>query len=754
METDQAPIRKRARWTSRLLGALAVAVVALTAASLLPSTTEASGPTALGRTPWQVMPIADYIDGVPNYGSHGHISYYSHLPAYPAADHVNWADCGPSSPLRESPYAPTAPLCPDPATIGMVVGSRLPGCMTNVDFTLFQTFVDIPFGTTLSTFTISLSGMDDGARITIFNSTYPSGLVIPGSYVYLGGSGTSNLASYVAAGETNRVVITQVDDCAVGNNLQRAEVNLNGTVIPPTPTVAPVITSPTDGAVLTAYGHTVSGLGQPGTYANLLIDGVPNGQWGLVGPDGTWEIVGVAWPFWPRPLAGYDVSAALSGNIGGILGPASNVVHVTNYPPPPVILTPLTGTVVEEGGFAVSGTGLPGLEVHIHFNGLFNAQFTTVEPDGTWSIGSVFGYEFLADPGFVLTATQRLPQIAWGFDENHSAPSNAVELSLPLPVLCAPGTYNPTGFEPCLPAPAGSYVDTEGATAATLCAPGTYQPDAGQTSCVPAPAGSYVATEGATAATLCAPGTYQPDAGQTSCIPAPAGSYVDVAGAAEATLCAPGTYQPDSGQTSCIPAPAGSYVDVAGAAEATLCAPGTYQPDAGQTSCLDAPVDTFVATAGAIAFTACPPGTSTNGLTAQESCALGYAFPVGGVFVVGNGATLTEGASVTFWSSQWTRNNPTSSKAPSGIASFKGFAGGTVAPACGGLWTASPGNSGNPPALIPEYMAVVVTSTITSSKGNVQGDVQAILIVKTNAGYGGAPGHAGTGTVVGVLCSS
>ncbi|GMU39195.1 MAG: hypothetical protein AMXMBFR23_00610 [Chloroflexota bacterium] len=220
-------------------------MVALTAASLLPSTTaEASGPTTLSRTPWQVIPIANYITGTPNYGSHGHISYYSHLPAYPSANHVNWSDCGPNSPIRTSPYAAPAPLCPDPATIGMVVGSRLPGCMTNVDFTLFQTFVDIPLGTTLTTFTVAMSGMDDGARITIFNSSYPSGLVVPGSYVYLGGSGTSNLAPYVVAGETNRVLITQMDDCAVGNNLQSAQVNLNGTVIPPTPpdTTPPVLT--------------------------------------------------------------------------------------------------------------------------------------------------------------------------------------------------------------------------------------------------------------------------------------------------------------------------------------------------------------------------------------------------------------------------------------------------------------------------------------------------------------------------------
>ena len=59
----------------------------------------------------------------------------------------------------------------------------------------------------------------------------PGGLVIPGSYVFLGGSGTANLAEYIAAGETNRVVITQVDDCAVQNNLWEARVVLNGSVI-------------------------------------------------------------------------------------------------------------------------------------------------------------------------------------------------------------------------------------------------------------------------------------------------------------------------------------------------------------------------------------------------------------------------------------------------------------------------------------------------------------------------------------------
>lgn len=204
----------------------AAAILALVLGlGLLPSNSapaEAAGPTTLGRTPWEVAPTPTWVSPVPNYGLHGAVAYYGHAPAIPPTADPAWQDCGPTSPLRASPYTSTRPLCPNSSTIGMDVGSRMPGCMTNVDFTFFQTLVDIPLGTTLTTFTIAMSGMDDGARITIVNSANPGGLVIPGSYVFLGGSGTANLAPHVVAGETNRVVITQMDDCAVGNNLGSA----------------------------------------------------------------------------------------------------------------------------------------------------------------------------------------------------------------------------------------------------------------------------------------------------------------------------------------------------------------------------------------------------------------------------------------------------------------------------------------------------------------------------------------------------
>jgi hypothetical protein len=97
-----------------------------------------------------------------------------------------------------------------------------------VDFTYFQTFVDIPDDFAVTRFTIDFDGMDDGSRVTVFNSAYPGGLVVPGSYVYLEETGTADLAPYVRSGEVNRVVVTQVDDCCEENQLRNATVVLNG----------------------------------------------------------------------------------------------------------------------------------------------------------------------------------------------------------------------------------------------------------------------------------------------------------------------------------------------------------------------------------------------------------------------------------------------------------------------------------------------------------------------------------------------
>jgi hypothetical protein len=103
---------------------------------------------------------------------------------------------------------------------------------------------------------------------------------------------------------------------------------------------------------------------------------------------------------------------------------------------------------------------------------------------------------------------------------------------------------------------------------------------------------------------------------------------------------------------------------------------------------------------------------------------------------------------VNFWGAQWSKNNQLSRG--SGPSSFKGYSGATgTSLHAGSTWTAKTGNSSSPPTgPLPEYMAVIVSSSIKQSGSTISGDVAKIVIVKTDGGYDSNPGHAGTGTVV------
>jgi hypothetical protein len=143
-----------------------------------------------------------------------------------------------------------------------------------------------------------------------------------------------------------------------------------------------------------------------------------------------------------------------------------------------------------------------------------------------------------------------------------------------------------------------------------------------------------------------------------------------------------------------------------------------------------------------------------GGSTAEaKSKILVFATTAGGNFVIGDENAAT-GTSVTFWGAQWWKANSLSGGgAP---ASFKGFANSpSGAPACGSNWSTGPGNSSGPPAgPLPGYIAVIVSSHVTKSGSNISGDTAQVVVVKTNPGYGPNPGHAGTGTVVAVVCHS
>ncbi len=227
---------------SSLAGVTLVVALALLATAWFPTSVDASGPTTLGRTGWQVTRPYGPVQ-TPAYSPLGNAAFYNYIPSpgVPGANDAGWSDCGPSN-----------GLCPSADTINMHQWSRLGGfyaCGASADYTFFQSFVSVPEGTSITQFSVNMSGADDGARVAIYNSVYPGGYVFPGSYIYLGGSqSTTDMSSAMVAGEVNRVVVTQMDNCAVGNNLDSAVISLNGTVIPSDST-PPVITPNVSGTL-------------------------------------------------------------------------------------------------------------------------------------------------------------------------------------------------------------------------------------------------------------------------------------------------------------------------------------------------------------------------------------------------------------------------------------------------------------------------------------------------------------------------
>jgi hypothetical protein len=150
-----------------------------------------------------------------------------------------------------------------------------------------------------------------------------------------------------------------------------------------------------------------------------------------------------------------------------------------------------------------------------------------------------------------------------------------------------------------------------------------------------------------------------------------------------------------------------------------------------------------------------------GGSTTTATCqVLVFAFPTAtGAFVIGDLADPLPivGDSVTWWSSQWAQLNPMSGgPAP---ASMKGFAGFEDNPlgtprTCGSSWTTDTGNATPPPASVPEFMGLLVSSTITQNGSVITGNIKQVVIVHNNPGYAPDPGHTGSGTIVAIICLS
>lgn len=150
------------------------------------------------------------------------------------------------------------------------------------------------------------------------------------------------------------------------------------------------------------------------------------------------------------------------------------------------------------------------------------------------------------------------------------------------------------------------------------------------------------------------------------------------------------------------------------------------------------------------------------GATATQS-AIAFTYLAKGTFDLGDVSVrnATPTTSLTWWADTWSSLNVLSGR--SAPSAFKGFApnllsGGhpTTQLTCGDTFTykTTGGNSSSPPATVPAYMAVAVSSTIEKSGNVISGNVRKVVIVRTQPGYQPMPVNHGTGFVVATICGS
>jgi uncharacterized repeat protein (TIGR01451 family) len=193
-----------------------------------PSPALSQAGSGFDRTPWQMHSGYGITTLLKQAPTHGDAALYSYKQV-PRQDDPGWG----------------APPLDNAGNITYSVPSDLPGgsCYKQADFTYFQTFVEIPAGATVDQFEVRFEKVDDGARAYVYNSKYPDGEYIPNTDIVFGGDPkTADLSSLVVPGETNRVVIVQVDDCPVENNLRNAQLYVNGAVTNENPQVGPQVT--------------------------------------------------------------------------------------------------------------------------------------------------------------------------------------------------------------------------------------------------------------------------------------------------------------------------------------------------------------------------------------------------------------------------------------------------------------------------------------------------------------------------------
>ncbi|WP_194409760.1 Ig-like domain-containing protein [Microbacterium cremeum] len=161
---------------------------------------------------------------------------------------------------------------------------------------------------------------------------------------------------------------------------------------------APVITSPTEGEVLSDSTPDITGTAEPDSTVTVIIDGVDAGTTTADG-SGNWIFTPAA------PLAdGPHTVVATATDAAGNVSPDSNLVNFTIdtvAPAAPVITSPTEGEVLSDSTPDITGTAEPDSTVTVIIDGV-DAGTTTADGSGNWIFTPAAP---LADGPHVVTAT-------------------------------------------------------------------------------------------------------------------------------------------------------------------------------------------------------------------------------------------------------------------------------------------------------------------------------------------------------------
>lgn len=210
-----------------------------------------------------------------------------------------------------------------------------------------------------------------------------------------------------------KAITALVRDAALNESPLTAPVNVTVDAIPP---AAPVITQPTEGAVLTDTTPTIRGTSEPQVDVEVYGNAVSLGS-------ATADAAG-AWEFTPAVALG-DGPYALTARAYDAIGNPSefstpvNVVIDADAPDAPVITAPTDGAQLNDPTPVVSGTAESGNTITVYVDG--TPAGTGVCSEGSWSVEVT---DALLDGPHVVTAT------AVDGGSHESPPSAPVNITL------------------------------------------------------------------------------------------------------------------------------------------------------------------------------------------------------------------------------------------------------------------------------------------------------------------------------------